>query len=303
MTIHLYVTHYVTADLDGINDILIDQLWRMRDLTGSPIFVVHWTNDPAYTADIARRLPPDVELVENDRPGRPDTQPSLRNKIIEHARASRCEAFVLLHNDIRLARGTLRNLVSDWRAAEGRWGHGKTIISPRFVPYHLTMPDPEAFEHATFWDDLAINPNVKSAAEMATWCKPWGFTFDRGDMIAPEASEATDDGHQLMMFIAGPQFFDDVGPCDENFTGANYDDSDWGIRALLAGKKNLQSTGALVGHIGGLSFSHKRKGPPAEIWRTIANNEQVFIAKHGQAIFDEMQTGQLWLRLHRDQIS
>lgn len=310
--ISLYVTHHVTAELDGINDILIDQLWRMRDVTAAPIFVACWTNEDRYLADIHSRLPPDVDVLVNDRPGRPDTQPSLRNLVVEHARASAsCEAFVLLHNDVRLSRGCLRNLVRDWRHAEQKWGRHSSIVSPRFIPYHLTTPELEAVSDDSFWAQLAANPNVKSATEMAAWCRQWGFGFEQayrphviGEVVAPDISETTDDGHQLMMFIASPRFFDDVGPCDEAYVGVNYDDCEWGMRALVAGKKNLQSTGALVGHIAGLSFklAHGANGERREAWRIPGDNAQIFIAKYGRALFDEMQTGDLWTRLHREQL-
>jgi hypothetical protein len=114
------------------------------------------------------------------------------------------------------------------------------------------------------------------------------------DVACPRLSEITDDGHQLMMFCASPRFFDAVGECDERFLGANYDDCDWGIRALLAGKKNLQSTGALVGHIAGFTFF----GPA--VLSSLGLNDRIFIDKWGQAVWDEMQTGSLWTRLHRE---
>lgn len=300
--IHVYVTHHVTASLDGINDLLIDQLYRMRDqLDGKKykIHVVYWTDDARYEEDLIRRAPRDVALLFNDRSNRPDTQPSKRNKVVEHARSSDCEALVLLHNDVRLARGALDHLVEDWRAAERKFGTSRAIVSPRYMPYHLTPPRPEAVTRPEFWDSL--RGSAKSPEEMKILCRDWCASFEGEDVVCPRRSRTTDDGHILMMFIAGPHFFDDVGPCDESMTGFNYDDSDWGIRALLRGKRNLQSTGALVGHISFLSF-----GPLVQTatWLTnAADNAKLFIDKWGRAVFDEMQTGQLWIRLHREQES
>ncbi len=301
--IHVYVTHHVTSALDGINDMLIDQLHRMRPevaSVGAKLHVVYWTNDDKYVDELKRRVPSDVVLVFNDRPGRVDTQPSLRNKTIDHARASDCEALVLLHNDVRLARGSLGHFVKDWRAAEKRSPSG-AIVSPRYIPYHLTEPRPEAVTRDAFWNTLRTNINVKSADQMAAWCSSWGWQLDDDrEVVCPKDSSTTNDGHMLMMFVASPRLFDDVGLCDENFTGLNYDDSDWGIRALLCGKRNLQSTGALVGHVGGLTFG---TAAYLEAWRSKASdNAQVFISKWGRALFDEMETGQLWIRLHREQV-
>lgn len=303
--IHIYVTHHVTASLDGINDILVDQLYRMREVLPEDedvkLHVVYWTNDQKYTDDLRRRTPNGVELIFNDRTGRPDTQPGLRNKIVDHVRgAPHCEAFLLLHNDVRLPRGFLKRLIKDWRKAEKKWGTSKTIVSPRYIPYHVTTPRTEAISNEAYWAKLKTNVCVKSLDEMKAWCHEWGFSFsDDGEVICPERSSTTDDGHQLMMFIAGPHFFDDVGPCDEDYSGLNYDDCDWGMRALMRGKRNLQSTGALLGHIASLSF-----GPLVRTseWRDkAADNGKIFVAKWGQAIFDEMQTGHLWQRLHREQ--
>lgn len=306
--INVYVTHHVTAAIDGINDLLIDQLYRMRsevDSVRAKLHVVYWTDSSKYDDDLRRRTPGGVELVRNDHPNRPDTQPSKRNKVVDHAKASGCEAFVLLHNDIRLGRGSLEHLVNDWHKAEKRHGRGKVVISPRYIPYHLTGPRQEAVSHPAFWTKLRSNVCVKTEGQMEEWCAPWGWRLGKKDrdVVCSKKSSTTDDGHMLMMFIAGVRFFDDVGPCNEAFTGANFDDSEWGMRALMRGKRNLQSTGALVGHLGSSGMG-PTFGPlvHTEAWRNGASdNARVFINKWGQALFDEMQTGKLWIRLHREQ--
>jgi GT2 family glycosyltransferase len=98
-----------------------------------------------------------------------------------------------------------------------------------------------------------------------------------------------------MMWIARPEFFDAVGLCDEEMRGINFDDSDWGIRALLANKRNLQSCTALIGHVEGLTFFNPK------YTQAPVDNAQVFIKKWGREMFDEMQTGTLWVRLHKEQ--
>lgn len=304
--ISIYVTHHVTSALDGINDILIDQLHRMKRrvkrLSSEDVrlHVAYWTNDDArYGKDLRRRVPRDVELVHNNRSGRADTQPSLRNRILEHARASGCEAFVLLHNDIRLARGCLEHLIADWRKAEKQWGREQVVVSPHYIPFHLGTPHPEAVTNRIFWEKLRENPGVNSREFMKVWCREHGLEFRNKEVTCPRHAPVTDDGHQLMMFIAGSRFFDAVGPCDESYTGADFDDNDWGIRALMCGKRHLRSSGALVGHIASLSF--KPLAATAEWLARASNNRRVFIDKWGQRVFDEMQTGEIWPRLHRAQ--
>jgi len=300
--IDIYVTHYVTSALDGINDILVDQLYEMvrhtTPMDQARICIVAWTNDPAHLDDLRARMPSGVQLVVNDRPGRPDLQPSMRNKVVDLARASGCEAFVLLHNDVRPAIGWFQHLVDDWRAAEKRWGRDSAIVTPRYTPYHLIEPHPEANVSAAFWNEMRTirKQSVHTETSMAAWCDQHGFKFQHGRLRCPKKSEVTDDGHQLMMFIAGPHFFDVVGACDEGYRGFNFDDSDWGIRALQAGKKNLKSHGALIGHIEGFTFF-----APKLVMTDPTDNAQVFIAKWGRAMFDEMESGELWRRLHREQ--
>lgn len=298
--IGVYVTHHVTAALDGVNDLLIDQLYRMRDQLDArtyKIYVVYWTDDLSYTEDLKRRVPPSIELIFNDRPTRPDSQPSKRNKVVDHAKTTGCEAFILLHNDIRLARGSMDHLVADWRWAEKKWGRNSSILSPRYMFYHLSSPRPEAIANLPYWD--RVRTSAKSAEEMRRLCRAWDASFRDDEVICPNKSHVTDDGHILMMFIASPRFFDAVGICDETMSGFNFDDSDWGIRALKCGKKNLQSTGALVGHISALSFGPLLK---SKDWLDkAADNATIFISKWGREMFDEMQTGKLWVRLHREQ--
>src|SRR4029077_180655 len=185
-----------------------------------------------------------------------------------------------------------------WRKAEERWGRDSSIVTPRYIPYHLTTPHPEAVKHPGFWSEMRTvrRQSVHTEASLEPWCREHGFDLVDGRVHCPRKSELTDDGHQLMMFIAGPRFFDAVGPCDEGYRGFNFDDSDWGIRALLAGKRNLKSHGALIGHIEGFTFF-----APKMVMTDATDNAQVFIAKWGRPMFDEMQTGELWRRLHREQ--
>jgi len=298
MTINVYVTHHVTEALDGINDILIDQLYRMQPQCQADvrILVAYWTNQARYREDLEQRVPNGVELLFNDREGRPDTQPSLRNKIVEHARQDpKCEAFALVHNDVRFARGFVNTLVTDWRAAEKRWGKDQTIITPRYIPYHLDAPDPRAVTKPEYWERLLANKCVKTSEVMQAWCAGWQFEFSKGEVSCIQPSSTNDTGHQLMMFMAGKRFFDRVGLCDENFTGLNIDDCEWGMRALMAGKKNLMSTGALLGHVGSLSFGAVVGS--REWLAKAANNEAVFVAKWGRALMDEMHSGAIWARL------
>ena len=303
--IDVYITHFVTRELVEVNDLLVDQLFKMLDTTDrARVRVVAWSDDAACIDAARRCVPSGVEIVVNDRPGRPDAQPSMRNKVVDLARASGCEAFVLLHNDVRPARGWLDLLVEDWRWAEERWGKDSSIVAPRLIPYHLTAPHPLSGVRSdtVLWaTKLPRGRDVMTTDQIEAWCSSQpkaDVRFKRGEVRCPKKTRVGYDGRELMMFIAGPRFFDAVGGCDEAMTGANYDDTDWGIRAYGAGKRNLQSRGSLVGHVGGFSFND---GASMASSRPRTNNAQLFIAKWGRATWDEMHAGQLWPRLQERQ--
>lgn len=297
--IDIYITHHVRPDLHGATGMLMDALEYLRRSvpTDQARVVVVWSHaggDDFRTTTAAdlKALLRSYVVVENDRSGRPDSQPSIRNKVVDLARSSGCEAFVLLHNDVRPAKGWFQHLIGDWRDAEARWGRDRCVVTPRYIPYHTAS----AFL-------LADRPvSIIALERMREWLDHVedAQIDGNGDVVCPSRSRVTDDGHQLMMFCASPRFFDSVGECDERYLGLNYDDCDWGIRALLASKKNLQSTGALVGHVGGFTF-FASDTPQEKQAGFGTDNARLFIEKWGRPMFDEMQTGQLWRRLHREQ--
>lgn len=301
--IQIFITHYINKDMIELNDVLIDEIIYMEKITHCPhdIIVVYYCPDGDNSDKILYdRLPKNIKLVKNDRPGRPDIQPSLRNKIIDMANTT--NPFVLLHNDIRVSIGWLESLVAEIDNAEKRWGKGNVVISPRFIHYHTPYHIRIISDEFSNWS-RSYTGRILDANKMREWCKQWNFDFDNGNNVhSLNPVSITDDGHQLMMFISRKEFFvgnnntNGIGYCDESFSGTGYDDNDWGIRALMAGKKNLKSQSSLIGHIEGLSFGHKN------IPSNTADNAKIFKKKWGDVIFDEMQTGQLWIRLHQIQI-
>jgi hypothetical protein len=294
--VDVFVTHYVRRSTRVFNDVLYDVVREIERVTTTPhrLTVVGWAEDDTTWEDAAMRLAvvPGVRLVRNDRPGRADTQPSQRNKVLDVARQGGDEPFVLLHNDVRPASGWLDRLTEDLRVCEARWGTGSSIIAPRYIPFHR-LP-------GGFWETFQGIAQLRDQDNMTRWCAQYGFMMlppghEVGRTVeCPPWSEPTDNGHQLMMFVTRPSFFEKVGECDEAFTGKNYDDAEWGMRALLAGKRSLISQTGLMGHIEDFTFS---RGEP----QLTADNEKVFIAKWGRALFYELSSGAIWPRLHREQ--
>lgn len=299
--VQIFITHYVNKDMLVLNDILVEEATYLEKITNYPHELIIVENSPDGSSDELYERLPGIRIEKNNRPGRNDIQPSMRNKVIELANQGDGEWFILLHNDVRVTVWWLHNLLSDMRNAEGKYGTGNVIITPRYIPYWyvdgIITP-----KYPSLWEELRKNVVRLDIGHMRNWCKGWQFKMDNeGRVYSPEnISYITDDGNSLMMFISSKKCFDDrnggIGDCDESFLGWGYDDNDWGIRALMTGKKNLKSQGCLMGHIEGLTFYNKDFPP-----KKFSHNADIFIKKWGRNIWDEMETGQLWIRLHNEQ--
>ena len=302
--IQVFVTHYVSNDTLELNDVLVEEIQYLEHTTKYPheTTVVYYA-EGGSADELFDRLPKNVKIIKNDRAGRNDIQPSLRNKVVELAEDGKY--FILLHNDIRVTVGWLDNLGIEMKNSEEKYGKGNCVITPRYIPYWYIGSNGERIEnnnfrakYPEFWKEFQDNVCCLNIDKMRDFCNNWKFKFDGINVYSdstPNCQYVTDDAHQLMMFMGTKKCFNDIGECDESFVGINYDDQDWGIRALLADKKNLQSQTCLIGHVQGLSFCHKN------ISTKRSCNDNVFINKWGRALFDEMQTGDLWTRLHNEQ--
>lgn len=297
--VQVFITHWVNKDVIVLNDVLIEEITFLEKVTDYPheTTIVYYCPDNSID-EVFDRLPKNVKLIRNDRHNRPDIQPSMRNKIIDLAD----DYFILLHNDIRVSVGWLTSLVSDLRHAEYMY-KDRCVMAPRFIPYHY-IPGIIEPKYPEFQQLLESNVCVSSVDKIRQWCNKNNFKFENNMVYSlPSGSEhITDDGHQLMMFISSKKFFtggdgiDGIGYCDEKFIGWGYDDNDWGITALKKNKKNLKSQTSLIGHISSLTF-----GNPKVVGHISLGNDNVFKDKWGNDIFNEMETGQLWIRLHNEQ--
>lgn len=303
--IHVFMTHYARPGSAKLTDVTVDaavEIERVSADTPHTLTVVGWTETDALWEALEKKLPSGVKAIRNDRPGRSDIQPSQRNKVVDVARALGDTPFVLVHNDVRPAYGWLDRLTEDLRAAETRWGIGSSAVAPRQIPFHRlpkgspvwdTLRPPAMLHNPLLGffppvpDDLMHNDQ-----QLLEWCtKNGGYKMLDGLVYCPDWAPPTNDGRALMMFVTRPSFFDDVGECDEAFVGSNYDDYDWAIRALQAGKQLLTSQTALLGHLQQVSF---------KTGKALGGNDQVFINKWGAGVFAEMTSGRIWANVHRD---
>ena len=293
--IQVFITHIVTNDMMETNDILVEEVTFLEKVTDYPheTIVVYYSPENDNSIDDAYdRMPKGVKIVKNDRPGNPYCMPSMRNKVIDLAD----DYFVLLHNDIRVSVGWLTSLVADLEKAESIY-KDRCVMSPRFVPYHY-IPGIIKPKYPEFWKKISTKPQFYSIEKMTQWCKEWHFKFKHNMLYSLPPGHITDDGHALMMFISSKKFFKDVGGNDERYIYRRHDDDDWGITALMKGKKDLKSQTSLIGHMVHMTLGHN-KFP----FFTNKSNEKLFIEKWGRPIFDEMITGKIWIRLHNEQLN
>lgn len=296
--IEIYVTHYVTEAIAGYNDLAIDCAHGIlettdRDDVPYQLIFVYYAETQRLADDLIARMPPQVKIVREYC----GLQQHLMNRATALARVREAEYFVCLHNDVRPCPGWLRNVVTDLRNAEVIYGRGNVVCSPRHPPYHWLAPHPGARAPWEVWSLLQpeAEPKILTCAQMLGYCMSNGFRFDGRHVLSPNETFTVDHGHQLMMYAAAPEFFDDIGGCDESFVGVNFGDCDWGMRVLLTNKKNLISQGCLIQHIAGITFNNQG------VREHFDNNDQRFIQKWGMETFLQLQDGSVWIKLHQEQ--
>lgn len=222
-----------------------------------------------------------------------DSNPSKRNRAVDLAE----DIFVLLHDDCKPVKGFLRNFVAELEWCE-RFFKKPVIICPTQLPYLAPK------------NLLETYPELKNAAnlmtskeEYATYCRRYGIPFSGGEPVCHppylgpvkrSGTPITDDGHQLMLFCTRKKTMQLIGPCEE-WGGKDFDDVDWGLRALMKGVKVLQSHTTYVMHLQGLTFNY----PGVE---RLPSNAELFIRKWGREIFNKVQDGSVWVEMHEKQV-
>ena len=277
----VFILHWASAEHLWPNFFALEAVRSIQSLTDIPyeLIIVDNYSDPQALETLNAKLPSNVRVVKNDRPSR--SVASGRNKVWSLVES---DYFVLLHPDVKVTRGWLSTWVAELEIAEKHYGK-PCAISPTFLPYPLL--DKEIFER---YKQQFLVPSI---AALESLCQGYGIPFSNGVVHCKPLGHFTDNGHQLMIFAASKWFRDVVGEWDERYTGAHYDDNDMGITAILKGCKNLQSHSTYIHHLQGASTGFGAL-------QDYVTNAKVFIEKWGRQMWDEMESGQLWIRLHRE---
>lgn len=274
----IFILHWASSSHLYPNYFTVETVKSIRELTDYPykLTIIDNYSDLEAFNDLKAKLP-DVEIIRNDRTSQ--CVNSGRNKIWSLVDS---EYFVLLHTDIRVSKGWLSNLLAELNIAERQFDK-PCVISPRYAPYMLS----DEKLYSRFKDHFTVN----SLEALRAYCNKYSIPFKNGVIHSYPFGHApfTNSGSQLMMFVASKWFRDAVGEWDELYEGANYDDCDMGLTAILKGCKNLQSQTVFLQHLQGVSYGHGH---------LVGDNSQRFIEKWGKQMFDEM--GDAWIRLHRE---
>jgi len=269
------------------NDILLNCIRSIRRFTEHPHeIVVVYDCDPEYLEDLKARLPKGVRLEEDTRRRGAS---GARNMCIDLAET---EYFALLDNDMRVPRGWLTNLVKEIEHAEDYF-RAPCVIRPSFLPYLEDIPiTADKYRHV-----LPIREFVGYCRGHRVPCTDDGVVQCKTPWAGPirySGTGVTDNGWSLSVWIANREAFNYIGYSDEEMHGWWGEDCDWAIRALKTPVKLLETNTVFIQHVE--SFT---SGPTMGIR---INNADIFVRKHGREIFDEVQSGAIWPRLHREQL-
>lgn len=243
-----------------------------------------------------RQLVPDVQIIINENRG---AYASIMNKVIKIAMS---DPFISIHSDMRVTKNWLNTLVQEYYHSVDKYKK-PVCLMPHYLHYELETNN-------LFLGRLRAN--FKSPNDMESMCRSYDIPYSRENKDKYKINglmsrspyrgkkhidkrHITDDGSNLMSFIAGKDFFNNVGLYDENFTGWGWEDNDIGIRALIKGCKILQTHDVYIEHASGLT---RGIGKDAKFGRTY----DYFLEKWGKSMTNDLQSGKLWTDLHNKQI-
>ncbi|MBW2561961.1 MAG: glycosyltransferase [Deltaproteobacteria bacterium] len=294
--VQIFITHYETTrpDRHGMvkpySLLLKNTIKSVKRHTVHPdyeIVVVYNYDTREDSRRLEKSVQPDVKLLHNRRGKSYQSAVNLAHLTAE------TKYFVLLHNDVKVPHGWLRNLLIEIKNAEKQF---KTpcMISPSYLDYLI---EDEDRKHPFFWH-LHEAGRAKFPKEMEEYCKRYNIPFQNGYVyckspyegpVELEGTPVTDSGATIMMHIANSRWHEVGGLFDESMCGFGFADADWGIRALLNGAKHLVSHTVFFMHISGVTTTEHR----FEV-----NNVEIFRRKWGEEILQKYLDGSIWPELH-----
>jgi len=286
--VQVFILHWAkkTPTMHPWNDALLNCVRSIQRFTEHPHeIVVVYDCDEENIRDLERRCPSDVRLEQDTRKRGAS---GARNLCVDLAET---KYFALIDNDMRVPKGWLRNLITEIDYAENFFGV-PCILRPSFMPY---LEEPPITSH--FRNVLPLNQFISYCRRYGISCTEEGVVLCKAPWTGPisySGTGVTDNGWSLSVWLANKEAFNLIGRSDEEMHGWWGEDCDWAIRALKTPVKLLETHTVFIQHVE--SFT---SGPTM---RMRINNADIFVRKHGREIFDEVQSGAIWPRLHREQL-
>lgn len=152
------------------------------------------------------------------------------------------------------------------------WNRGIEAALGWGADWVLVASDDVLFHPCTV-DHLVERAREKSYGFLSAYNIQTRLGLGAADLAALPAPETGQDEQaaDYSCFLLSPDLFREIGPFDERFVPAYYEDADYNLRLALADKPGMLSSYAPFFHYGGASG-----GIPAEILR---RNRDYFIAK------------------------
>ncbi len=207
--------------------------------------------------------------------------------------SSESDPFVCLHGDMKVTKNWLKTLVAEHHYCEEYFGIPCCLI-PTFLHYaipknHMLWKEggTNLITHATlrklcFRYNIPYRPSIGVISRL-----PYKGPIKRS------GTEITDDGAHMMSYIVSKSFFEKSGLYDVDFTGR--EDNEMGIRALMRGLKVLTTHNVFIHHAPSASVGR------GSLLSSGRSPYDVFLEKYDKKVWDEMESGHLWITLHGKQ--
>ena len=279
-TVQISIIHYADEDELHCNDVLALLVKSIRELTEYPyeLNIIDNQMPPKAREDLDEKVP-DVDILRNNtRSYSAGCNLAMRSFDTDY--------LVVLHTDLLVSWNWLTCAVKNLVDSEKHYGV-PCVTTFRLLPYPMSL---KLIPWDTFLENVVSPETVIS--ELDKWGFPWK-TWNGIPIAISRPGLVTDHGWQIGVYMAGREFFDEVGPKEEALEA--YEDLDYGLRALATRCRSLISENVVLHHCGGLSaLSGVWKGGGGRL-------NQPLIDKFGEGILDKLLDGSIWLDLHKKQ--
>lgn len=286
VTVKISIIHYADEDKLWFNDVLALLVKSIRDLTTYPyeLNIIDQNMPPLARKDMEEKIP-DVDILRND-----DRSPSTGANLA--ARNFDTDYMCLLHTDLLVSWKWLTCVVENLVKAEKHYG------VPCVTTFKL-LNYPMILDNKPSWDPQLANVRLpdRVGSDMTSWGFPWKM-WNGIPIAVSRPGLVTDHGWQIGVYMAGREFFNEVGEKNEALDA--YEDLEYGIRVLKTRCRSLISEHVVLHHMGGL---HRSIG----IWKGgsgtsgFGRSYNAFRDMIGVETMKKMQDGSLWLDLHANQ--